>query len=74
MNRGPGNQDPMDDPMEDHSEWSAREAVNGGPLIRDQPREVMSTDLATTTTGVSKDAMEENGEEILEAAEDTVIY
>ena len=70
----PGNQDPIGDPVEDHSERRAGEAVNGEPVISDEQRLTIGTTQLVAAEETSKDAMDDNGEEILEAAEDTVIY
>jgi len=70
----PGNQDPIGDPVEDHSERRAGEAVNGQPVVGDEERLTIGTTQLVTAEEASKDVMDDNGEEILEAAEDTVIY
>ncbi|KAF2678199.1 hypothetical protein K458DRAFT_423385 [Lentithecium fluviatile CBS 122367] len=57
----------------DHAEGFANEAVNEERAAEDTPQERLTSHEATADEP-SKEAMDENGEEVVEAAEDTVIY
>jgi hypothetical protein len=58
---------------EDHAEDLTREAVSGAHAV-DITEDSIMTSHEPTADEASKDLMDENGEEVLEAAEDTVIY
>lgn len=58
---------------DDHAESLGNEAVSGGHANENaQNNKTMSHE--NTADDSCKEAMDENGEEIVEAAEDTVIY
>jgi len=66
---------PPKDPelREDHAEGLTNEAVSGVHAVEDIAQSTM-TSQEPIADEASKDLMDENGEEVLEAAEDTVIY
>ncbi|KAF2790011.1 hypothetical protein K505DRAFT_327861 [Melanomma pulvis-pyrius CBS 109.77] len=58
---------------EDHAEGLTNKAVSGERAVQNSQDSIIASHESTGDES-SKDVMDENGEEVLEAAEDTVIY
>jgi hypothetical protein len=57
----------------DHAEGSANEAMSEERAAQNLPHDNITRPVVTAAEN-SKEVMDENGEEVVEAAEDTVIY
>lgn len=60
---------------EDHAEGVMSEAVSGETVVEpEQQSTLTSHEASADTEEASKEMLDDNGEEVVEAAEDTVIY